>query len=114
MCQACETRFYDLARERIVCPSCGEEYTAAARPVIDVAAHVAAPTGKTGWRRKVVKQSKPALPASDQEDPLPETSSDEADEAPETGPDDDLVLEQEPDDADVSGLIEHAEEPKEP
>lgn len=96
-----------------MCPSCGEEYTGAARPIIDVAAHVAAPTGKTGWRRKVLKQSKPVLPASDQEELLPETSSDAADETPSTVPDDDLVLEQEPDDADVSGLIEHVDEPKE-
>lgn len=96
-----------------MCPSCGEEYTGAARAIIDVAAHVAPPTGKTAWRRKVFKQSKPVLPAGDQEELLPATSSDAADEAPSTVPDDDLVLEQEPDDADVSGLIEHVEEPKE-
>lgn len=112
MCQACEVRFYDLARERFACPSCGKEHTATAQPVFNVATHVAAPSGKTGWRRKPMKQSKPELPPSDKEDSLPESSSDAVDEAPDTGPDD-LVLEQEPDDDDVSVLVEHVEEPKE-
>ena len=27
VCQACQVRFYDLAREEIVCPECGVLYT---------------------------------------------------------------------------------------
>jgi len=52
----------------------------------------------------------------DQEEAVPpEIAADAADEAPDTGADDDLVLEQEPDDGDVSNLIEHtADEPKTP
>jgi hypothetical protein len=103
---ACETRFYDLARERIICPSCGEEYAL----VVGVAT---SPTGKTAWRRKAVKQSKPPLSKSDRAETLPGVASDVAD-APDTGHgDDDLVLEQEPDETDVTHLIEHVEEPTE-
>jgi uncharacterized protein (TIGR02300 family) len=107
VCPACETRFYDLARERIICPSCGEEYAL----VVGVAT---SPTGKTAWRRKAVKQSKPPLSKSDRAETLPGVASDVADEAPDTGHgDDDLVLEQEPDETDVTHLIEHVEEPTE-
>jgi hypothetical protein len=113
VCPSCETRFYDLARAPIVCPSCGVECTATAadRPT---ASRITSPAGKTGWRRKPFKHPKPSLPVGDQEETLPEIADDPAEEAPSTAPDDDLVLEQEPDDADVADLIEHdVDEPKE-
>jgi uncharacterized protein (TIGR02300 family) len=113
VCQGCETRFYDLARDRIVCPSCGADYKVTAAPAIGVGR--AAPTGKTGWRSKPQRLPKPPVPMDDQEEVVPEIAADAADEAPDTGADDDLVLEQEPDDGDVSNLIEHtADEPKTP
>jgi hypothetical protein len=37
-----------------------------------------------------------------------------AEDATEAVADDDIVLEQDPDDGDVTGLVDHAEEPKEP
>ena len=111
-CQTCETRFYDLAREPIVCPSCGAPYVVVARPA--VSARVASPTGKTGWRSKAHRPPKPPLPVSDQEDTEPEVAQDTAEETSGTVPEDDLVLEQEPDDPNVTDLIGHdIEEPKE-
>ena len=114
-CQACETRFYDLAREPIVCPSCGAPYVAVARPAVS-AARAASPTGKTGWRSKGVRHPKPPLPIADQEEAEaePEIAQDASEETPSTVPEDDLVLEQEPDDPNVTDLIGHdIEEPKE-
>ena len=110
VCQACETRFYDLARTPIACPSCGAAYTAVAAPV---AGRSVSPTGKTGWRSKPMKRPKPQLPVGDQEDPLPEIAQEPAEETPSPVAEDDLVLEQEPDDADVTELVDHdIEEPK--
>jgi uncharacterized protein (TIGR02300 family) len=112
VCASCETRFYDLARTPIVCPSCGVEYTATAQP--PVASRTASPVGKTGWRRKSFKYPKPLPPVGDQEEALPEIAQDPPEETPSTVPEDDLVLEQEPDDTDVAGLIDHdVDEPKE-
>jgi uncharacterized protein (TIGR02300 family) len=105
VCASCETRFYDLARTPIVCPSCGVEYTATARP--PAANRTASPVGKTGWRRKSFKHPKPLPPVGDQEEELPETAQDPAEEAPSTVAEDDLVLEQEPDDANVTDLVDH-------
>ena len=46
---------------------------------------------------------------------LPTTSLEvAAEDATEPVADDDIVLEQDPDDGDVTGLVDHAEEPKEP
>jgi uncharacterized protein (TIGR02300 family) len=114
-CQACETRFYDLAREPIVCPSCGVPYVAVARPTVS-AARAASPTGKTGWRSKGLRHTKPSVPTADQEEAEvePEIAQDASEETPSTVPEDDLVLEQEPDDPNVTDLIGHdIDEPKE-
>lgn len=111
MCLECETRFYDLARERILCPSCGAVYTPVAAPVVTLGAR--APSGKTGWRSKPQRHPKPEIPV-DPEEAVPEIAAEGADEAPTVDADDDLVLEQEPDDSNVADLIEHdVEEPKE-
>jgi len=51
---------------------------------------------------------------SDQEETEPEVAQDTAEETSGTVPEDDLVLEQEPDDPNVTDLIGHdIEEPKE-
>ncbi|NJO32133.1 MAG: hypothetical protein HC869_02420 [Rhodospirillales bacterium] len=114
VCQACETRFYDLARAPILCPSCGALYTAVARPTVGAVGRVTAPTGKTGWRSKPIKRPTPQPPVDDREEVVTEIAQDVAEETPNTVPDDDLVLEQEPDDADVADLVgRDAEEPKE-
>ncbi len=87
-----------------------------ARPTVGAVGRVTAPTGKTGWRSKPAKRPTPQPPV-DQEEAVPEIAQDVAEEIPETpnaAPDDDLVLEQEPDDADVADLVGHdVEEPKE-
>lgn len=112
MCEACETRFYDLARERIVCPSCGALYTAVARPIDEANARISAPTAKTRWRSRPPRHPTPPVPVGDQDEAAAEVASDGADETPDTGESDDLVLDQEPDDGDVADLI--VVEPKEP
>lgn len=113
VCQACETRFYDLAREPIVCPSCGVQFTVVARPLFSNE-RGGSSTGKTGWRSKAFKRPKPVLPVGEPQEDAPELSQDATEETPNAVAEDDLVLEQEPDDADVTDLVDHAiEEPKE-
>jgi len=100
-CHACAARFYDLAREPIVCPSCGAHYVPDAPPM-------AAEAGRRA------RNSKPPAP---EPDAAPEAASTE--DANEGAvipvPSDDLVLEEEPDEADISGLLGHreADDPKE-
>ena len=116
VCQACQVRFYDLAREEIVCPACGVLYTPVVLAPVE-ARRGAAGSGKTGWRQSF-KRPSPVLP---EPDPQIVAASDEVeveaagDDAPvaDAAPEDDIVLEQEPDDADVSGLVDvDIEEPK--
>jgi uncharacterized protein (TIGR02300 family) len=117
MCQACQVRFYDLMREQIVCPACGAIYT----PVVQLAAEAgrrgAAGSAKTGWRQSF-KRPSPVLPEPDPQTVAApeEVEAAGAEEVPvaDAAPEDDIVLEQEPDDADVSGLVDvDIEEPKE-
>jgi uncharacterized protein (TIGR02300 family) len=117
VCQACQVRFYDLAREQIVCPACGVLYTPVAQPPVE-ARRGAAGSGKTGWRQSF-KRPSPVLPEPDPQIAAPseeveaEASADEV-PAADAAPEDDIVLEQEPDDGDVSGLVDvDIEEPKE-
>jgi uncharacterized protein (TIGR02300 family) len=114
LCQACETRFYDLGRKEIVCPSCGAHYTAVAPAIVTPEARPASFTNKAAWRSKAIKRPQPALPTESQELDAPAISQDAGEEAAGTIPEDDLVLEQDADDADVTGIIDHdVEEPKE-
>ena len=119
VCDACQVRFYDLLRDPIMCPSCGAQHTPAVQQAVEVGRR-AAPAGKTGWRQSVKKPT-PVLPDPDAEIAVrPEAAAGEelevaTEDATEAVPDDDIiVLEQEPDDGDVSGLVDHdVEEPKE-
>jgi uncharacterized protein (TIGR02300 family) len=103
VCTTCEARFYDLARNPIVCPSCGAHYTPAAQPVIE--ARSAPFIAKTGSRSRPFKR--PEAPVA-----KPELASqamdvgDAVDESASAGLEDDVVLEQEQDDAEVSGLTD--------
>src|SRR5258708_35996375 len=63
VCQACQVRFYDLAREEIVCPACGVLYTPVAVVPVE-ARRGAAGSGKTGWRQSF-KRPSPVLPGPD-------------------------------------------------
>jgi uncharacterized protein (TIGR02300 family) len=117
LCDACQVRFYDLLRDPIVCPSCGAQHTPMVQQAVEVGRRAPA-AGKTGWRQNV-KKPIPVLPDPDAEIPVrPEAADDAlevaAEDATEAVPDDDIVLEQDPDDGDVTGLVDHAEEPKEP
>jgi uncharacterized protein (TIGR02300 family) len=117
MCQACQVRFYDLMREQIVCPACGAVYTPVAQPAADAGRRGAAGSAKTGWRQSF-KRPSPVLPEPDPQIAAApeEVEAAGADEVPaaDATPEDDIVLEQEPDDADVSGLVDvDIEEPKE-
>jgi uncharacterized protein (TIGR02300 family) len=110
VCETCAVRFYDLARDPIVCPSCGAHYTPAPQPAIQSGAHVTSFTGKTGWRSRAFKRPEPALPAADPEHSLTSEApadQDTTDETVSAGPEDDVVLEHEQDDVEISELTDH-------
>jgi hypothetical protein len=76
-------------------------------------------SGKTGWRQSF-KRPAPVLPEADVEAAAPSDAEVEVEAVEDEGataaaaPEDDIVLEQEQDDGDVSGLIDvDVEEPKE-
>jgi uncharacterized protein (TIGR02300 family) len=111
-CHACEVRFYDLARSPILCPACGAVHTPAP-------AHVAvtAPsfTSKTGWRSKGPRREAP-VPVAPEEVPETVVEDEELADAPAAAAsaDEDIVLEPEADETDVSDLVGHDDnEPKE-
>jgi uncharacterized protein (TIGR02300 family) len=114
VCHACAARFYDLSREPIVCPSCGAHYVPDAAPIASEAGTRSARLpDKTGWRGRSLKAPDP------EPDVAPEVASTE--DANEEGPvpapnDDDVVLDEEPDETDISGFVGHHEsdDPKEP
>jgi len=116
MCQACQVRFYDLMREQIVCPACGAVYTPVVQAAADAGRRGASGSAKTGWRQSF-KRPSPVLPEPDPQIVAPPEEVEAAgEEVPvaDAAPEDDIVLEQEPDDADVSGLVDvDIEEPKE-
>jgi hypothetical protein len=104
-------RFYDLSREPIVCPSCGAHCVADAAPMLAEAdARAARLVDRTGWRGRGFKRPDP------QPDAAPEVAAPE-DATEETlipVPNEDAVLEEEPDEGDITGLLgDHEVEPKE-
>jgi uncharacterized protein (TIGR02300 family) len=118
LCHACAVRFYDLARDPIVCPACGEQHTPIAQPLASQGTRAASLAGKTSWRGKAFKRPDAALP----EPQLPDAdavasepaATEEVEGAADVVLDDDTVLEQDADEGDVSGLIGlEVEEPKE-
>ncbi|WP_026986553.1 TIGR02300 family protein [Fodinicurvata fenggangensis] len=54
-CQSCGTKFYDMLRTPIVCPSCGTEF--------DPEAHLRGKRGKGASRAKAVEKEAPAAAA---------------------------------------------------
>ena len=106
-CQACEVRFYDLARSPIVCPSCGAHFTPAAAPVV----HSSAPpafSSKTRWRSQPLKRAQPILPVSDpnSSEPSDPLIEEEAEEMASVDSEDSVVLDQEQDEEGTSGLVD--------
>jgi hypothetical protein len=104
ICQSCEVRFYDLARDPIVCPSCGAQNVATAPLVMTLGTRAEGSGGKTTWRSKPPKYSKPVLPA--EPDPVPEIAADASEEEAPANADQDLVLEQEADEGDVTDWVD--------
>ena len=113
VCQSCEVRFYDLARSPIVCPACQAVFTPVEQPVFQARA----PSGKSGWR-PTSKRAAPMVPAPDLEPAdaaEAEVAEDAIEETTDTASEDAVILEQEDDDSDVTGFIDHdVETPKEP
>lgn len=108
VCPECNTRFYDLLRESIPCPSCGVQFVAA----VEAVALPPNQAPKTGWRSKPYKRPEPVR------QPDLEVTSEAAgddgaidstnEEAPGPEPDTNPVLEHELDDEDdLSNLVEH-------
>jgi uncharacterized protein (TIGR02300 family) len=110
VCPACAARFYDLIRDPIVCPSCGVHYVPDASPAPEAGTRAARFTDKTGWRGRGFR------PADTEPDAAADApaAEDATEETLIPGPNEDAVLEDEPDEADISGLLDHHEsEPKE-
>ena len=109
-CQACEARFYDLARSPIVCPMCGAHYAPPAEPVVQAREPSVPFSSKTGWRSQPFKRTQPVLPVADVTPVDPSDSLAMGNEAEETATalaEDCVVLEQEPDNGDVLSLVDH-------
>jgi hypothetical protein len=109
-CQACEVRFYDLARSPIVCPKCGAHYAPPAEPIVQAGECSQPFSSKTGWRSRPFKRTQPVLPLADVTPIDPSDSLAVGNEAEETATefaDDRVALEQEPDDGDVLSLVDH-------
>ncbi len=111
VCQSCEVRFYDLARDPIVCPACGAKNSASAPLVLNLGAPSKVSGGKATWRSKPFKHMKPALPA--EADPAPDIAVEPPEDATSPNVDQDLVLEQETDESDAADWIDrNTVEPK--
>src|SRR6476659_6094116 len=109
-CQVCEVRFYDLARNPIVCPMCGAHCAAPAEPIVLARKRSVPFSSKTGWRSQPFKRTQPVLPVADVA-PIDFSDSlavgNEAEEIATELAEDRVVLEQEPDDGDVLSLVDH-------
>jgi uncharacterized protein (TIGR02300 family) len=106
-CQACEVRFYDLARNPIVCPMCGA-HAPPAEPIVQATKRSPPFANKTEWRSQLFKRTQP--PAADVTPIDPSDSLAVVDEVEETASEpseDRVVLEQEQDDGDVLNLVDH-------
>ena len=120
VCQACEVRFYDLSRDPIVCPACGAQYALAATPVVEYGARKAPYVSKRGWGGRTENKRPEPVPEEAETKVTAEGASEDLEEENEAAPDaatpeeDDTVLEPEVDEPDVSGLVDHIDEPKEP
>jgi uncharacterized protein (TIGR02300 family) len=101
VCFACEVRFYDLVRDPIICPACGAEHTPGA-PVTAASERAPYP-GKSSWRTAGFKRPAPPVKVNSE---LDATEEEMTQETPADGVDDNIVLEQEVDDGDVSDFVD--------
>jgi uncharacterized protein (TIGR02300 family) len=108
VCQTCAAPFYDLSRDPIVCPACGAHYALDAQPVQNEAGAPAAFARKPAWGQGF-KRHQPATvqePAGSEAAAPIKEDGEEAEAITEAAADEDLHLEQEQDDADVSDLLD--------
>ena len=122
VCQACEVRFYDLARDPIVCPSCGAQYAVPVTPVMEPGARKAPYASKRWGDRTASKRPEVVVPSEVEPIKAPhvaENASEEIEAEIEAAPEveaaeeEDVVLEPEDDETDVAALVDHDDEPKE-
>jgi uncharacterized protein (TIGR02300 family) len=109
-CQVCEVRFYDLARNPIVCPMCGAHCAPPAEPFVRARERSVPFSSKTGWRSQPFKRTQPVVSVADVTPIDPSDSLAVGNEAEVTATElseDRVVLEQEPDDGDVLSLVDH-------
>jgi uncharacterized protein (TIGR02300 family) len=106
LCQACEVRFYDLSRDPIVCPACGAQYVSAAPQTAEPGARKAPFTNKTGWHSRGAKRADPA-PDVAPEAAAAEDATEEPGERLSPVPSEDVMLDEEAEEADVSALVDH-------
>ncbi|MFM9850481.1 MAG: TIGR02300 family protein [Hyphomicrobiaceae bacterium] len=105
VCEACETRFYDVLRSPIVCPSCGAQFT----PRIVQVKPPSAP--KSRWRQDFATRPKPVpeeVEANDEisADPVVDEEITAEDVKTSHEDNDDSIPEEVQDDGDVSGLLD--------
>jgi uncharacterized protein (TIGR02300 family) len=112
VCHACAARFYDLSRQPIVCPSCGVQHVPDTPPAAaEAGARSARFTDKTGWRGRSPKHVHPEPDVAPEE---AASGEDAHEEALIPAPNEDVVLDEEQDEADIPGLLGHHEaDPKE-
>jgi hypothetical protein len=106
VCPECSTRFYDLLRDTIPCPSCGVNFVAAARPAVEATVTTSTHAFNSGWRSKPYKRPEPV---KQPEPAIASQTSASADDEPidvewrkTAGPEphNDALLEHEPDEED--------------
>ncbi|MEZ5898131.1 MAG: TIGR02300 family protein [Hyphomicrobiaceae bacterium] len=104
-CQSCDERFYDLARDPIICPHCGASYIIASSPAALAALQAEEKAAKKAPKKTVYADdadSGTELPAVEGEEALEDVETDD-----EVGGDDDetFLEEEEEEGGDVSGII---------
>lgn len=93
-------RFYDLARDPIVCPACGAVYVVVA-PIVARDARPASSTTRGGWRNRTVMQ-----PTMEEPVPAPDGEAEAPTESGVPEADDEIVLEEDTDEGEVTELID--------
>ncbi len=103
-CQSCDERFYDLAREPILCPHCGASYVIASSPAALAALQAEERAAKKAVKKPAFVEDEAAseLPAVEGEEALADVETDET----VTSDDDETFLQEEEEEGgDVSGII---------
>ncbi len=109
VCQSCEVPFYDLARNPIVCPACGATYVLDAQPTQGEAsapAFARRSPWRQGSRRRHLAPATAGEPAASDVAVPAEDDGEAPEAATEAAVGEDVVLEPDQDDADVSELID--------